>query len=219
MLVVNFKSYQQASGKKALQLAKICSDISKKTHVNIILAPQFTDLGVLKKFVSLPLIAQHVDPVYQGRYTGHVSLFSLISVGVHGSLLNHSEKKLPFNQIKETIKLARKHKFKIFALASNLKEAKKIAKLRPYALAFEPPELIGTGRSVSKTKPQLVKKFVSLVDSVDKKIKKLCGAGITNGEDVKVALELGVDGVIVASAIVLAKNRRKTVKDIVSPFQ
>jgi len=40
-------------------------------------------------------------------------------------------------------------------------------------------------------------------------IKVLCGAGITNGEDVKKALELGTVGVLVASGVVKAKDPKK----------
>ena len=219
MLIINFKSYKQAIGKKAIQLAKISEKISKKFNVPIILAPQFVDIPLLVKNVSLQIISQHVDPIYEGKYTGHVSILSLLSIGIKGSLLNHSERQVPLNKIKNTIKLAKKYKFKIFALASNLEMVKKIARLKPYALAFEPPELIGTGRSVSKTEPEIVRSFVSLIDKINPKIKKLCGAGITNYTDVKRALELGVDGVLVASAIILAKNKRKVILNMVKAFQ
>jgi triosephosphate isomerase len=37
----------------------------------------------------------------------------------------------------------------------------------------------------------------------------LCGAGITNGEDVAAAIRLGTEGVLVASGIVKAKDPHK----------
>jgi triosephosphate isomerase len=44
---------------------------------------------------------------------------------------------------------------------------------------------------------------------INPRIKVLCGAGITNKEDVKKALELGTVGVLVASGIVKAENPKK----------
>lgn len=218
MLIINFKSYKEATGEKAVQIGKTAEKVSKKFNVPVILAPQIADLQAVKNSVSLPVISQHVDPVYEGKYTGRISILSLLSLGIKGSLLNHSEKRVSLQTMKKTVELAKRYKFKIFALASNLRMAKKIARLNPYALAFEPPELIGTGRSVSKAKPQILKKFVSLVNGISPRIKKLCGAGITNYEDVKKALELGVDGVLVASAIVLANNKKKIISDLLKPF-
>ncbi len=44
----------------------------------------------------------------------------------------------------------------------------------------------------------------------------LCGAGVTNGEDVKAAIELGADGVLLASGVVKAKDPRAALLDLVS---
>jgi triosephosphate isomerase len=73
-------------------------------------------------------------------------------------------------------------------------------------IAIEPPELIGTGIPVSKAKPEVVTGTVRLVRKVDPEVMILCGAGITQGEDVQAALKLGTQGVLVASGIVKAKD-------------
>jgi len=76
-------------------------------------------------------------------------------------------------------------------------------------IAVEPPELIGTGISVSKAKPEVVSGSVELVKQINPDVIVLCGAGITTGEDVAAALRLGTEGVLVASGIVKAQNPYK----------
>jgi triosephosphate isomerase len=78
--------------------------------------------------------------------------------------------------------------------------------MHPDITSVEPPELIGTGISVSKAKPEIISDTVKLVQKVDSKMTILCGAGISTAEDVSIALKLGTQGVLVASGIVKAKD-------------
>ena len=81
-----------------------------------------------------------------------------------------------------------------------------VAYLHPDIISIEPPELIGTGVAVSKAKPDAVTDTIKMVRKVNTEAVILCGAGISHGEDVAVALKLGAQGVLVASGIVKAKN-------------
>ena len=218
MIVLNFKAYEEASGKKALKLAKIAEEVSKKYKVKIFVAPQFLDIPLITKEVEIPVLSQHVDDVEEGKFTGSISFNSLKEYGVYGSLINHSEKKVSIEKIERAIKIGRKYRIKIFALASNLKEAENIVKLSPYSLSYEPPELIASGKAVSKYKAKSLEEFVKLVNKINPKIVRLCGAGITNEEDVKAALDLGSQGILIASAFVFAKNKRKFLERIAKVF-
>jgi triosephosphate isomerase len=80
-------------------------------------------------------------------------------------------------------------------------------------VSFEPPELIGTGIAVSKAQPEVVTNTVKLVREVNAEVTILCGAGISHGEDVAVALKLGTQGVLVASAIVKAKDQYSILRE------
>jgi triosephosphate isomerase len=86
--------------------------------------------------------------------------------------------------------------------------------LKPYAIAVEPPELIGSGRAVSKVDPAIVEDTVKAVKRVAKDCVVLCGAGVTNGEDVRAALELGAEGVLLASGVVKAKDQKAALLDL-----
>ena len=95
----------------------------------------------------------------------------------------------------------------------DIAEVKKYVRLDPDFIAIEPPELIGSGKSVSKEKPELIVKAASIVNSSKNKTKLLCGAGIVSGEDVSKAIELGSKGILVASGIIKAKNWNKIISE------
>jgi len=98
--------------------------------------------------------------------------------------------------------------------SNNVDVSAAVAALRPDALAVEPPELIGSGISVSKAKPEVVTETVAAVRKVNPKVTILCGAGITKGEDVMSALRLGTEGVLVASGVVRAADQYQALLDL-----
>ncbi|MCS7093705.1 MAG: triose-phosphate isomerase [Candidatus Aenigmarchaeota archaeon] len=216
MIVLNFKSYKEALGRKAIKICEKIERVYKKSEIEIVVAPQFLDIPTIVEKFSFPVIAQHVDEVEEGKFTGSVSLLSLKEHKVIGSLLNHSEKKVELNKIERIVKMAEKFGIKIFALASDLDESKKILKMGPYSLSYEPPELIGSGRAVSKEKPEVLRKFIELAEK--SKIVKMAGAGISTAEDVRKALEIGCDGVLISSSFVFSKNKELFLKKIVEVF-
>jgi triosephosphate isomerase len=87
--------------------------------------------------------------------------------------------------------------------------------LGPDAVAVEPPELIGTGTPVSKADPDIITDTVDRVSDVSE-VPVLCGAGITSGDDVEAARELGAEGVLVASGVVKAESPREAMLDLVT---
>ncbi len=90
------------------------------------------------------------------------------------------------------------------------------AALNPDFIAIEPPELIGSGKAVSKENPKIITDTINKVRKINGDVKILCGAGISNGEDVRAAIKLGVDGVLLASAFTNAKNPEIVLDDLVS---
>ncbi len=211
LIVVNFKTYERATGKRALSLARKIERIAKQTKTKWIVCPQHADLFIAKH-LSIPVFAQHVDACEPGRNTGFVTPLSLKLAGVRGSLLNHSEHRLDFKLIKATVELMRKYKLASVVCANSAREAKRIAEeVHPDFVALEPPELIGTGISVSQAKPEIVEKSANAVKKYG--VRFLCGAGISSGEDVRRAAELGADGVLVASAIANSSSPVKIIKN------
>jgi len=216
IIIVNFKTYEEATAERAFKLAKLCEFVSFEYGLNISVAPQFTDIKPIAGEIEIPVFSQHVDPIdpiESGKYTGHISPLSIKEAGAIGTLINHSERRLDLEKIRKCVDLAKKYGLISVCCSESVDESKEIAKFNPDFIAYEPPELIGTGISVSQTKPEVVKKIVDEVKTINPDIKILCGAGISNGEDVKRALELGTVGVIPASGVVKATNPEDVLVD------
>jgi len=201
-IVINLKTYEESTGENAVKLANVCKEVSNNYNdTEIILCSQPTDLKSISS-LGVKTFAQHIDPVESGKNTGHVTAFSVKASGVTGILINHSEKKLSHEDITKCIELANKYNLITIVCSDSMESTKEIAILNPDYIAYEDPVLIGTGESISKTKPEDVKEFVSTVSKINPKITPLCGAGISTAEDVKSAIELGTKGVLLASAFV-----------------
>jgi triosephosphate isomerase len=206
IIIVNYKTYSEATGKKAIKLSKIAEEVNKETGVNVSVAPQFTDIKSIATTVTIPVFAQHIDPITPGSSTGHVLLESVKEAGAIGTLINHSERQLKLCDIEAIIARTREADMISVMCTNNTAVSQAAAALKPDIVSLEPPELIGTGIPVSKTKPKVVTETVELVKNVNPEVVTLCGAGITKGEDVAAALKLGTMGVLVASGVVKAKD-------------
>ncbi len=216
VIVLNEKAYAESMGEKGFELAEICEEVAVEKEVNIAICPQQVELALIASVVNIPCFAQHVDAVEPGSHTGFVTLESLKEAGATGSLVNHSEHRLRIAEIDFIIKKAASLDLLTIVCTNNIAVSKAVAELKPYAIAVEPPELIGTGRAVSKVDPAIVEDTVREVKRVDDGSVVLCGAGVTNGEDVRAAIELGADGVLLASGVVKAKDPRAALLDLVS---
>jgi triosephosphate isomerase len=206
-ILVNFKTYLEATGRRAVELAKKAEKVSRETKVQIGVAPQFTDIAPIAEIVEIPVFAQHIDPIEPGSFTGHVSAEAVKEAGAVGTLINHSERQLRLSEIDAAIRIARRKELVSVVCANNQSISAAVAALNPDVVAVEPPELIGTRIPVSKAKPEIVKATVELVRKVNPNVMILCGAGISHGDDVAAALKLGTQGVLVASAVVQAKDQ------------
>ena len=215
IILVNFKTYFEGTGKKAMQLAKKAEKVYRETGVSIGLAPQYCDIAALVNIVSLPIFAQHIDFAQAGSFTGHVLPEAVKGAGAVGTLINHSERRLKLADIDAAISRSREVGLVSVVCSNNAKVSAAVAALQPDMIAIEPPELIGTGIPVSKAKPEVVSGTVKLVRRVNKEAIILCGAGITRGEDVAAAIRLGTGGVLVASGIVKAKDPYKVMREFV----
>ena len=209
LILVNFKTYSEATGRKAVKLAKTAEKISLETEVCIGLAPQFVDIAPIASTVSIPVFAQHIDPIAPGSFTGHILPEAIRETGAVGTLINHSERRLKLADIDAIIARARESDLLSVLCANNAAVSAAADALKPSMIAVEPPELIGTGIPVSKAKPEVVLSTVDLVKRINPDVVILCGAGITSGEDVAAALRLGTEGVLVASGVVKAKDPYK----------
>lgn len=218
VLVVNFKTYIEATGKKSIELAKLAEKSSRETGVTIVVAPQCTDIKAVSESVDVPVFSQHIDPIKAGAHTGHILAEAVKSAGAVGTLLNHSERRLEESEVREAINLARDSNLMTLVCADTPDAGAEIGRIGPDMIAIEPPDLIGTGVSVSKARPEIVTAAVKKIRRVNSEVKILCGAGVTTPEDVLKALELGTEGVLVASSIVKSKDPGQVLRGMAEAF-
>ncbi|MHA7647096.1 triose-phosphate isomerase [Nitrosopumilus sp. S4] len=204
MFVINCKNYEEIAGENIVKFIKIAEKVSKKFNVKIAIAPPQHLIGLVTKS-SIPILAQHVDNSKVGSTTGFVIPELLKKSKVKGSLINHSEHRISSNEIEKAVTKLKELKMISIVCVKDVAEAKKYAKLNPDFIAIEPPELIGSGKAVSKERPELITKAADAIKGA-KKTKLLCGAGIVSGQDVAKAKELGSKGILVASGIIKAKD-------------
>lgn len=216
IVILNYKTYLESSGENALELARALKSASEESGITMVAAPQAADIYRIQDQISLPIFAQHIDPITPGGHTGSNLIETLIEAGISGSLINHSENRMKLADIDEVIQLCKQNDIESCVCTNNIATSKAIATFSPDAVAVEPPELIGAGIPVSQAQPEVVEDSVKGVKSINKKIKVLCGAGISTGDDMKAAMDLGADGVLLASGIVKAKNPKEALLDLVS---
>ena len=212
MFIINCKNYEEIAGDKIVKFVKIVEKISKKYNLKIAVAPPQHLIGLVSKS-SIPIISQHVDVSKIGSTTGFVVPELLKKSNVDGSLINHSEHRISPKEIELLVSKLRDLKMISILCVKDVAEVKKYAKLNPDYIAIEPPELIGSGKAVSKEKPDLIIKAVNAVKSAKNNTKLLCGAGIVSGDDVSKASELGSKGILVASGIIKAKSWTKMITE------
>jgi triosephosphate isomerase len=89
----------------------------------------------------------------------------------------------------------------------------------PEFLAIEPPELIGSGRAVSKARPELITETAAALAKAGYSGRLLCGAGIVSGDDVSAAIRLGTQGILVASSVVKAQDPHAKLRELGSAMR
>lgn len=218
VLIVNAKAKKEGVGKSALKLAKAAERAVEKTGKRIIIAFQPSDIWMVSKNCKIPVFAQHVDPIDFGSHTGHVLPEAVKEAGAKGTLISHAERRLDLETILKTVKKCRSLGLTSVVCVPDMKNVGKIAESGPDYIAFEDPKLIGTMKSISQLEPESVRKFAEKVRKANPGVLPLCGAGVANRKDVEAALRLGTPGVLVATAVVKAKNQEKAMEDLVRGF-
>ncbi len=214
VLIINFKNYPEILGEGAMILARAAQEASAATSARIVISPPMPMLHSIASSVHLPVFSQKVDNAAEGKSTGAVLPESIRASGCRGSILNHSESRVDPSVIAPTVQRMRAAGLETCVCAVDAAEAARMAPSDPEMIAVEPPELIGSGKAVSKARPEVISGAVDAVRRAGYRGKLLCGAGIVSGEDVSAALRLGSEGVLVASSIVKASDWKSKITEL-----
>ncbi|TLX68234.1 MAG: triose-phosphate isomerase [Thaumarchaeota archaeon] len=204
-LIINLKNYSEISGDNSIRIVEDAKNARLMNHADIVVAPPPSSILALSK-IAIPIVSQHVDDAAIGATTGFIVPEIVKSYGAVGSIINHSEHKIEYLQIKSLVKRLRDLEMVSIVCAADLDEVEKTSRLSPDFLAIEPPELIGKGVAVSKANPSIVRNSVKVVKRVSPAVKVICGAGIVDKYDVEKAIELGAEGILISSGIVKSSS-------------
>ncbi|MBN2487792.1 MAG: triose-phosphate isomerase [Methanosarcinaceae archaeon] len=216
LIVLNLKTYLEGTGEGAVKIAQACKEVAERSGIEIAVAPQFCDIFRVASKVDIPVFSQHLDGVGAGSFTGHAFARCIKDAGASGTLINHSERRLRLADIDASITAAKEVGLTTIVCTNNVATTAAAASLAPDYVAVEPPELIGSGIPVSQADPGVVRGSVNAVFKINPDVRVLCGAGISKGEDLKAALELGSVGVLLASGIVKAADPKAALEELVS---
>lgn len=201
-------------GDDILELAKAADAASEKYGVDIIFTTPVVDIRRVREATkNIHVFAPHMDPIVPGRGLADVLPESLVAAGADGVMLNHCEKPLSFETLKETIERANEVGLTTIVCADSMAEAGRIAGLAPDIIVAEPSELIGTGVSVGR---EYVEAATSAVKDVDPNILVLTAAGIANGEDVYNTIIAGADATGSSSGVAKAADRAAMVDEMIA---
>jgi triosephosphate isomerase len=212
-LIINFKNYEDVSADKAITLAKSALNVAEKLKIEIVVAPPQPVVALIAKNIQLPVICQHLDNEKVGPSTGFIVPEIAKSYGAIGSLINHSEHRIEISSIASLVERMRKIGMTSIVCAQEPREVIEVSSFQPDFIAIEPPELIGSGKAVSKENPAIITKSIQGAGS---RSSVICGAGITDKDDVVKAMELGSQGILVASSIVKANSWEKKITELAS---
>jgi len=186
--------------------------------VQFFLAPPNFGLAVsVHPASSFQVLSQHLDDASLGASTGFSVPEVAKAFGAAGSLVNHSEHRLPENEISLLVARLRKLQLLSVVCAKDDLEVGRFARLDPDFIAVEPPGLIGSGKAVSKEKPEIIQNSLRSLNrnrQPNSSTKLLCGAGIVDGIDARRSVELGAEGILVASGVIKALDQQKKIREL-----
>jgi len=215
-IVLNVKTYTEAVGDHAVHIAQLMDKLASETGASLSICVQATDIWRVQQAVSLPVFAEHFDAIQPGSHTGWTLPEAVQAAGAVGTLINHSEHRLTLADIETCIKKSKELSLDHIVCTNTVSTSKAAACFSPHFIAIEPPELIGGDISVTTADPGIVSGSVDAVHNIDNQIKVLCGAGVKNGKDVAKSIELGADGVLLASGVVKAKDKEAVLRDLIA---
>lgn len=219
MIFVNYKTYEEGTGQKALALTKILEEVAHTTQVKIIPVVQAPDIKEIVGSTTLEVWTQKIDAVEFGAHTGSIIPEAVFEDGAIGSLLNHSESRFAtFDDLAKASDRAKEVGLKTLIFAKDIQELKDLTSLTPTYLAYEPPELVGSATiSVATAKPEVIREASEIAKTAG--LPLIVGAGVHSSQDIKTCLELGAVGVILASGVMKAQDPRKEILELTEGFK
>ncbi len=215
LIIVNFKAYPDVFGEKGIRLAKIAEKVSEEHGVSIAICPPLPYLVKYSEIFNIPVFSQKVDCITGKNGTGKISVKMIKASGASGTLINHSENRMILADLEEVVRNSRTHRLYTIICTNNEAVSAAAAKLDPHAVAFDPPELTGTGVSISVVQPEIIQNSVKRIKMENPRVSPFCGVGVLTPVDIEKALDMGIEGVIIDQIFVQAKDPHELLQNLV----
>lgn len=202
-------------------------------NVKTIICPSFVFLNHFKDLDNVTIYSQNINNNVSGAYTGEISVQMLKSVGVFGSIVGHSERRMYYNETDETVNekvlLAKANGFNVilcvgesleerenkkhFDVVKNqlLKALENIKDLEDIVIAYEPIWAIGTGKTASSDDANEMATYIrnvikELYSDEAEKISILYGGSVKPSNIKELMSKDNIDGALVGGASLKAKD-------------
>ncbi len=169
------------------ELIEALKPLSFSPNIRVMIAPAFTHLAQAEKLTQggrIEVLAQNMNALESGAFTGEISAGMLYSIGINKVILGHSERRAYYNEtdasLKKKVETALTHNMEVvFCFGEELKDRKAesyfevvqtqletaLFDLTPsewskIILAYEPVWAIGTGETASPQQAQDMHAFV-----------------------------------------------------------
>lgn len=200
-------------GDAVLEYAQAVDKAAIKYDIDAIFIAPYTEIRRISENTSRILVfAPYMDTLRPGRGMADVLPEAIKVAGAKGVLLNHCERPMSLQQIKECIERANELDLVTFACADSIVEAKAIAQFQPDIINPEPTELIGTNQASDMG---YVMETLKVIKGLFPDILVEQAAGITKAHQIYDFILAGNDGAGAASGILKSSDPYKLLDEMV----
>ncbi len=201
-------------GDDVLKLALAAEIASKQYDIDVLFIAPYADIRRVRANTRrLFVLSPYMDLLKPGRGLADVLPESIKAAGADGVVLNHSEKPIPFGQLRQSIERARQLELLSFVCADTISEAQAVAHFHPDIINPEPSERIG--KAADGIDLEFVKESIRAVKEIDPNILVEQAAGISNGQMVYDLIYAGAEAAGAASGICCAPDPCRMLDEMV----
>lgn len=191
-------------GDDVLELAIAADKAAKKYDIDVIFMVPYTEIRRVRENTDRILVfAPYMDTLRPGRGVADVLPEALKAAGAQGVMVNHVERPMSLQQVRQTIERAKELDLLTFACADTIAETKAIAMLGPDIINPEEADMIGSGNISGMG---YVTATIDAVKEINPDILVEQAAGISNGQQVYDYIYAGSEAAGAASGIVGADD-------------
>lgn len=209
---IGIKNYLYGDAVLALALAAERASLEYDVDVMFIV-PYLEMRRVAEQTERLILLAPYMDTLRPGCGIADILPEALYDAGARGVVINHCERPMTLNAIKQTIDRANELNMLSFVCTDSIAEARAVAQLHPDVINPEPSELIGGDKPSDMG---FVQASIEAVKTIDGSIVVEQAAGITSAAQVYELIMAGAEAVGAASGICTAANPIKQAEDMIA---